>query len=236
MNSNQLSTRLQTVASFIAPHRTFADIGSDHAYLPCYAVKNGLADRAIAGEVVEGPYQSACRQVQRDGLTDVIDVRKGNGLAVMEPGEADAVTIAGMGGPLIATILEEGKQKLHGVQKLVLQPNIAGHAVRQWLENNEWTIEQEAILEEDGQVYEVISAIPGQTKLTEQERLFGPVLIQQQNDAFRLKWNRELEQTAFIMSQLDQSGGESAAGRKKELEQKQQLIKDVLEDENTERS
>ncbi|OMP67654.1 tRNA (adenine(22)-N(1))-methyltransferase [Domibacillus epiphyticus] len=238
MNSNQLSKRLEIVASFIQPADSFADIGSDHAYLPCYAVKKGIVSRAVAGEVVDGPFKSAKRQVASEGLSKHIDVRKGNGLAVLEPGEVECVTIAGMGGPLIASILEDGVDKLQGVTKLVLQPNIASHSVRTWLDSNGWMIDDEAILEEDGQLYEVISAISGlKGRLTEQEIYFGPILIDNQNDAFRLKWQRELEQIEQVLKQLSEAkDSESAARKKEEMLKKKQWIKDVLEIENTERS
>ncbi|OLN23381.1 SAM-dependent methyltransferase [Domibacillus antri] len=238
MNSNQLSERLETVASFIHPAVTFADIGSDHAYLPCYAVKKGIVTRAIAGEVVEGPFQSAKRQVASEGLSGHIDVRKGSGLEVLEPGEVECITIAGMGGPLISSILADGVEKLPGVKKLVLQPNIAAHSVRSWLDENGWAIEDEAILEEDGQLYEVISAVYGSNrKLTEKEIYFGPILIKRQNHAFRLKWQREFEQINYVLRQLsDARDSEGTARKKKELMQKQQWIKDVINSENTERS
>lgn len=238
MNSNQLSKRLETVASFIYPAKTFADIGSDHAYLPCYAVKKGIVTRAIAGEIVEGPFQSAKRQVASEDLSAHIDIRKGSGLAVLEAGEVECITIAGMGGPLIASILKEGADKLKGVKKLVLQPNIAAHSVRTWLDSNGWVIEDEAILEEDGQVYEVISSVLGTgKKLTEKERYFGPHLMNSQNEAFRLKWQRELHQIEQVLVQLsDARDSEDIASKKKEMIQKRQWIQDVINNENTERS
>ncbi|OKL38131.1 tRNA (adenine(22)-N(1))-methyltransferase [Domibacillus mangrovi] len=238
MNSNQLSKRLEIVASFIHPAKTFADIGSDHAYLPCYAVKKGIVTRAVAGEVVEGPFQSAKRQVVSEGLSAYIDVRKGSGLAVLETGEVECITIAGMGGPLISSILKAGADKLRGVKKLVLQPNIAAHSVRTWLDSNGWVIEDEAILEEDGQVYEVISSVLGTgKKLTEKERYFGPHLMNSQNEAFRLKWQRELTQIDQVLAQLSGAkDSEGAARKKQEMIQKRQWIKDVMSNENTERS
>lgn len=234
MNSNQLSKRLETVASFIKPATTFADIGSDHAYLPCYAVKKRLVSRAIAGEVVEGPFQSAKRQVASEGLSLQIDVRKGSGLAVLKKGEVECITIAGMGGPLITSILEEGKEKLPGVKKLVLQPNVAAHTIRTWLDSNRWTINKEEILEEDGQIYEVISALnePAE-KLNEQEILFGPILMQNQNKAFQLKWQRELFQIEQVLMQMSSAkNSESAELKKQKLQQKKQWIKDVVNFEN----
>ena len=67
MNHEKLSLRLQRVALHIPKGSILADIGSDHAYLPCYAITNDLCSKAIAGEVVEGPYQSALKQVKEDG-------------------------------------------------------------------------------------------------------------------------------------------------------------------------
>ena len=193
MNAKKLSKRLQTVASFVPTGAIVADIGSDHAYLPCYLVMNGIAKGAIAGEVVKGPYESAERQVRTEGLTDRIKVRLADGLAAVNPDDhVDTVTIAGMGGPLIVSILEKHPESLESVTRLILQPNIHAKVIREWALNNNWAIHDEVILEEDDKIYEVIVLQRGAMTLTEGELLLGPILLNRQNDAFKLKWTKEI--------------------------------------------
>lgn len=89
-------------------------------------------------------------------------MRRGDGLEVLEPGEADCITIAGMGGSLIAAILDRGQKqgKLAGVKTLALQPNVGEDILRRWLLGNGWVLISEHILEEDGKTYEILTAVP----------------------------------------------------------------------------
>ncbi|WP_404403923.1 tRNA (adenine(22)-N(1))-methyltransferase [Jeotgalibacillus malaysiensis] len=231
MNSNQLSQRLKTVADFVGEGETVADIGSDHAYLPCYLVKTNKISNAIAGEVVEGPYQSALKQVKEDELTEHVEVRKGNGLTVLSPGEVTTVTIAGMGGPLISEILENGKNRLEGVQKLILQPNISAISIRQWLLDNGWEIKDEKILEEDRKIYEVILAGRSSERqtLSQQELLLGPVLLKEKSAVFIDKWTNELIQLKKIQNQMERAeASPSLSEKKNQLEQKIIMIEEAI--------
>lgn len=233
MNEFRLSKRLETVASFIPKGATLADIGSDHAYLPCYAYLHGYITKAVAGEVADGPLRSAKLQVERTGLQDVISVRKGDGLEVIQPGEVDCITIAGMGGTLIVNILEAGKDKLSGVKRLILQPNVGAHIVRKWLIDHQWELMAECILEEEGKIYEVLVAEKGDGKRPyrnmEAELLLGPFLLKEKNDAFLKKWNNELAHWKRIVRQLDEKAEtESAISKKQELEKKIKLVEEAL--------
>ena len=112
MEFTKLSNRLDLVASFVPAGARLLDVGSDHAYLPIALLQEGKIEAAIAGEVVEGPYQSALQNVADNGLEDKIEVRLANGLAAFEPTDGiSCITIAGMGGRLII-VVEHGSQEL----------------------------------------------------------------------------------------------------------------------------
>ncbi|MED3571599.1 tRNA (adenine(22)-N(1))-methyltransferase [Cytobacillus praedii] len=234
MNTEKLSQRLEAVANYIPRGFRLADIGSDHAYLPCYAVKKGMVPFAVAGEVVEGPYQSAQRQVKLEGLEEKIIVRKGNGLEVITQGEIDCVTIAGMGGALIASILEEGKNKLDSVKRLILQPNISAISTRQWLVDNGWELIAEEILEEDNKIYEILVAEKGDPfkpyKNLQKELLLGPLLMKQSSVSFQKKWGNELKNWQRILTQLENAAeSEETILKKKELKEKIQMVEEVID-------
>jgi tRNA (adenine22-N1)-methyltransferase len=234
MNEKILSKRLKRVVNYIPKGSKIADIGSDHAYLPCYAYLQGIATYAIAGEVNEGPLNSAIDQVNKLNLENVIDVRKGNGLQVIEDGEVDVITIAGMGGPLISTILDEGKTKLGAVKRLILQPNVAAIFIRKWLGENGWKLIAEDILEEDGKIYEILVAEQGVDSdlykdNKEAKLLFGPYLMQDKQEAFIKKWSAELLKYEKVAEQLSQAQSEEDVQDKfEEIKSKIKMVKEVL--------
>ena len=204
----ELSDRLQQIIDFI-PKDTekFADIGSDHAYLPCAVCLSDPHVQAIAGEVNRGPYESAKSQVNKLNLDERIDVRLGDGLEVVEPNEVDTIVIAGMGGTLIRSILESKPEKLDGVNRLILQPNIDAYSIREFAVEFGYHIIDERIMNEDGYLYEIIvlekSKEPYQ--LSEKEMYLGPILMKEKNDAFREKWRHVHTKKEKIIQQMKQA-------------------------------
>ena len=228
MNAQKLSKRLETVASFVPTGAVVADIGSDHAYLPCYLVHKGIAAHAVAGEVVQGPYDSAVRQVRTEGLTGKITVRLADGLAAVE--EADqvtAITIAGMGGPLIVSILEKHPQALKQVTRLILQPNIHAKAIREWALAHGWALQDEVILQEDGKVYEVLVLQRGSMDLNAAQILMGPKLMNTKSAVFVEKWSREVANWQRVQQAI--SNAEQTEENKAKHEELTQLIALVQE-------
>lgn len=220
-----ISKRLSIVASFVPQGAILLDVGSDHAYLPIELVESGKIERAIAGEVVVGPYQSALKNVKDHGLSEKIQVRLANGLAAFE--EADQVstiTIAGMGGRLIATILEEGLDKLSSVNRLILQPNNREDELRVWLQIHSFQIVAESILEEAGKYYEIMVVEAGTMNLSASEVRFGPFLSQEASPVFVEKWQKEAGKLEYALDQIP----EKNLAERQILIDKIQAIKEVL--------
>lgn len=238
MNAQQLSLRLERVASHVPKGAIVADIGSDHAYLPCFLVLNGMIEKAVAGEVVKGPFESAKKQVRQEQLDGEITVRLASGLAAIQPEDGvTAVTIAGMGGPLIVSILTEGMERLEGVERLVLQPNVHAKAIREWGQQNGWDIHSEEILKENDKIYEilVLERAEANSVLTETERLMGPYLMKERSPVFIEKWRRESAQWKKIVASMEATEQTvEILSRKNELVHKIQLVEEVLNNENTE--
>ncbi len=224
-----MSERLKRVASFVEKNTILADIGSDHAYLPCYLVHNKVITKAIAGEVVKGPFESAQKQVKSEKLEHHIEVRFGNGLAVIQEEDlVETVTIAGMGGPLIASILKAGEDKLGTVETLILQPNIHAKVIREWAQANDWNIVNEVILEENDKIYEIIVLKRGKMVLSDKELLLGPLLIKEKSSIFQKKWSTELKEWERIKEQLQQISSKEVVEKLEELNQKISFVKELL--------
>ncbi|QDP40630.1 tRNA (adenine(22)-N(1))-methyltransferase [Radiobacillus deserti] len=206
MAEKQISERLKRIAAHLSSATFFADIGSDHAYLPLYVCRLDTRARAIAGELNEGPFLSAKQNVERADLTNRIQVRRGNGLTVIQPSdEVKEVVIAGMGGSLIAQILDEGKQRLTGVSRMILQPNVDARSVRQWLYDYSFEIVQEEIVKEAGHIYEILIADHKETPiatLDEKDLLIGPFLKNSSSDVFKEKWTIEKEKRENALHQM----------------------------------
>jgi tRNA (adenine22-N1)-methyltransferase len=188
--------RLERVAAHVPAGARLADIGSDHAYLPVALLRRGGIAAAVAGEVASTPFHSAQRTVRDNGLEQQITVRLANGLAAIEAQDAiTAVSICGMGGETIRDILESGKARLSGLERLILQPNGGEQPLRQWLMENDYRILHEEVLRENRFDYEIIVADRvGPVKHSAEELYFGPLQMQARSPAFVLKWQRRLRQ------------------------------------------
>ncbi len=121
----RLDDRLKTVARQIRG-TCHVDVGSDHGHLLKALLKAGRIERGIAIENKRQPFENS--QTTLAGLA--ADVRFGDGLEPLDAGEADSLSICGMGGESIARILSEFPERVPAF--VVLQPNKRPEWVRAW--------------------------------------------------------------------------------------------------------
>ena len=118
-----ISNRLKCVASLVNKGARVADIGTDHAYLPIYLVQNGISNKVYACDVRKEPLRRAQLHIDEYGLSDKITTQLCDGLKGINKGDVDTVTICGMGGKLMKSILQAG------IDKLIAQLLISGRNV-----------------------------------------------------------------------------------------------------------
>ena len=151
----ELSKRLNFIIENISDVSVLADIGTDHGYIPLYAIKNNLCSKAIAVDINKDPLDKAKLNAILEGVGDELEFRLGNGLAPIENGEIDVAVIAGMGGNLIRDILEADIEKVKSITNLILVPAQNPEVLREYLYNNDYEIINEDLCYEEGIYYEL---------------------------------------------------------------------------------
>ena len=158
MNKLELSPRLAAIAAQVPEGAHLADVGTDHAYLPVHLLLTGTIARAVATDVNEGPLQRGRETARTYGVEDRMDFYRCDGLASVGPDQADTVAVCGMGGELIARILDQAPWTRDSL--LLLQPMSGQPELRRWLLDHGYVIRREQVVKE-GEKYYVILTVTG---------------------------------------------------------------------------
>lgn len=70
MRTVELTPRLRSVAELVPRGARFADVGTDHAYLPVWLLQQGRITGAVASDLRPGPLERARGTAEKYGLTD----------------------------------------------------------------------------------------------------------------------------------------------------------------------
>ncbi len=226
----ELSKRLYAVAGLVTEGASVADVGTDHGYIPIYLVKQGIASKALALDVNEGPLQRARFHIIGHGLKEQIEARLSDGLRAVAPGEADTMIAAGMGGNLIIRILTDGRQIVDTLSVCILQPQSEIEKVRRYLAANGLVIEDEDMVEEDGKFYPVMRVVHGIPDSCEDyEYRYGKKLLQKKHPVLHKFLLREKGIQESILEQLAaRTESESARLREAEILEELRLTQKAL--------
>ena len=163
---------------------SFLDIGTDHAYLPAFLIESGVAKRAIASDINPNPLMNAEKTLEGDELSDKIELRLSDGFENIKPGEATEIAVAGMGGIVIAEMLDKTEWLRDAKYHLVLQPMTHFYDVRKALNGYGFEILEEKAVEEGKRVYLVISArFTGKTEEKDEGWYYFGSLLNSENEA-----------------------------------------------------
>ena len=224
-----LSKRLEMIAAQVPEGVRLADVGTDHAYIPIYLAQNHRISHAIAMDINKGPLEKAARHIQMTGLSDMIETRLSDGLQYLKPGEADVVLIAGMGGPLMSRILENGSHVLQGVHTLILQPQSEIPAFRKYLHEHDYRITDEQMLIDEGKYYVIFKVTHGTEHYDhEAEYAYGRCLLARKDETAYAYIQKELKTNEHILAQLGMHATDGARQRMEDIQNKINLCKEAL--------
>ncbi|MGI6007443.1 MAG: tRNA (adenine(22)-N(1))-methyltransferase [Ruminococcus sp.] len=225
----QLSKRLSAVAELVTPGSRLADVGCDHGYIPIALVKAGIIPSAIAMDVNEGPLMRARQNIESFAAAQYIETRLSDGVSALEPGEADSLIMAGMGGILMMRIMDEGWKVLESVKEIILQPQSEAASVRRYLQSRNYRITAEDMVYEDGKYYIMMKAVHG--SMEEMSPIFcrfGRLLLQQRHPVLFQYLKERQEKYSRIQEKICRQGREGSRNRQEEIEKEMQEIASAL--------
>ncbi len=206
-----LSPRLLYAAELVRDGSFIADIGTDHAYLPIYLCLCGKVRGAVASDINRGPVTRAGENVNKYSLDGKISVMQADGLCGIEKFAPDDILILGMGGELIARIIEGAPWTRKRGIRLCLQPMTHAELLRAYLNENGFTVIREELAEEE-KIYQLILAeyTGAEDTYTPAELLVGKLNAERGGELFDRLCDRQLE---ILQKRADgkRLGGDCAA-------------------------
>ena len=158
MINSSLDKRLLSCADYVRVGAVFADIGTDHGYLPIFLLNTGRIQRAYLSDVNRGPLTSAERNARDNGLSDKCEFILTDGAAALSGKGITDYAICGMGGELIARIIEDAPHLKEVGIRLILQPMTKQEYLRRYLASNGFSVLDERFSFDSGKYYVTLLA------------------------------------------------------------------------------
>lgn len=138
-----------------------ADIGCDHGKLSLALLETGTVQQVISSDISPASLGKARALAARRGLSERLICRISDGFSAYSESEVQCAVICGMGGELIASILEKGSKIAHGLECIVMQPMRGEAELREYLYTHSYRITDERVVLAGGRYYQLIAASSG---------------------------------------------------------------------------
>ena len=160
MEKIKLNDRLITAVGFVREGARFADVGTDHAYLPIYLMSMGRIESAIASDINRGPLERAQENIEKYGFSKKIKTVLCDGLSKVEEYDPTDIAIFGLGGELIVKIIDEANwlRDQSRRKRIILQPMTHTEKVREYLAREGFCVVDEMLSYDRGKIYQTICA------------------------------------------------------------------------------
>ena len=158
MIKGAINARLLSAAEYVRQDATFADVGTDHAYLPLFLLEAGRISYAVCSDINEGPLASARKNALESGRSEQMDFVLTDGAAVLKGRGITDYAICGMGGELIADIIDHAPHLKDAGVHLILQPMTRQAHLRRYLASAGFRILSESYSYDSGKYYLCILA------------------------------------------------------------------------------
>lgn len=135
----QLSNRLGTLTKYVPQGSRVIDVGTDHAYVPIYLMKNNITISCMATDINKGPLIKAKQNITKYHIPN-IKLKQTSGLQGITEEDGNVIMISGMGGYLIIDILKAAMSVVKAANRLILQPQQDIDEVRKFLHANHFKI------------------------------------------------------------------------------------------------
>lgn len=207
MKAPSLSPRLAAIASFVRPGARLSDVGTDHGYLPGSLLYNHQISFAVASDIAPAPLAKAEKYLKELSLEQNSATVLTPGLRGIEAYSPDDIVIAGMGGELIASILDDAPFIREKDIRLILQPMTKAEVLHKYLASAGFELLSERPVEEENKIYRILHCrYSGKIReITDIEAEFSPALLKEDRKTVRKMLFARKEQLAYIIREKKKS-------------------------------
>lgn len=222
-----LSQRLAALARQAPPHAVVADIGCDHGHLAVALAERG--HRVLACDISAPSLAKARRLVTTKGLGDRVELRLGDGLSVLQPGEADCIIMAGMSALTLLDLLESGQAVARRADCILLQPMQGAGQLRRGVGRLGWRLVGEDLVAEAGRFFPILVVQQGEAlPMTDLEAQWGPHLLAARHPQLGPYIRRQLGSLHRQRQRLLRQNEPGAKPRLQALEQQEKTLEEML--------
>lgn len=166
-----VSNRIKLIASLLSKSDKVLDVGTDHALLPIYLIKNDMVELADASDISSNVLINAKNNLSKSNLSNKINLYLSDGLKSIDVSRYNTLVICGMGYYTIRDILMDSN--LETINKMIIQTNNHYSDFRTFIVSIGYKIKEEIWIQDQGIDYLIFNIEKRLQKLSNEEILCG---------------------------------------------------------------